>query len=378
MNDQTQFNKYQPKTILNRHKHPDHWFWTRYSVHPYIGCQHGCFFCYSRETKYSPYDSPDEFSRTIKVKENAAALLRRALTHKPVDLVFCCDYQPAERKFGISRQILEVCLDMGFPVFILERSPLVLRDLDLLIKINQQTPSVVAFSIISTPDSPNHNIASRMENLAPKVEQRFKAMREFADAGILTGTCFMPVLPGICDDTTNINAVVRWTADNGGQFVLAGGLTLADKQKDYFYRHLERISPDLMDSYRHWYPNGSYEPSNYNWNQIAQQINIICKEFGIRDRIPRPIIAGDKFTLNKRIAERLADTSYHIEIYGGPQYKIWAYRKAAWAIEEINTDIGLVYKSLGLSGLQSIQDVGEKMGFEVEKLINELSAKIPN
>ncbi len=184
MSERTAFIPYRPKAILNTHKHPDHWFWARYTAHPYVGCQHGCEFCYSRESKYSPYDSPDEFSTTIKVKENAAELLRKALSRKPVDIVFTGDYQPAEKKFGISRQMLEVCRDLGFPVFDLERSPLVLRDLDLLQEINAKAPSVVAFSIISTPDSPNHTIASQMEHLAPPVEKRFEAMETIARAGI--------------------------------------------------------------------------------------------------------------------------------------------------------------------------------------------------
>ena len=81
----TTFVTYKPKTILNKHKRADHWFWTRYSAYPYVGCQHGCEFCYCREQKYSPYDDPDDFSHLIKVKENAADLLCRALKNAPLD-----------------------------------------------------------------------------------------------------------------------------------------------------------------------------------------------------------------------------------------------------------------------------------------------------
>ena len=114
MASKTRFVCYQPKTILNKGKRADHWFWTRYSAYPYMGCQHGCAFCYSRERKYIPhkpqesdavYDAEaDEFSHLIKVKENAPQLLRKALGRLPVDLVFTGDYQPAERKFHLSRQ----------------------------------------------------------------------------------------------------------------------------------------------------------------------------------------------------------------------------------------------------------------------------------
>ena len=70
----TVFQLYRPKTILNKSQRADHWFWTRYSAYPYLGCQHGCQFCYCREKKYSPYDDPQDFASVIKVKENAPEL----------------------------------------------------------------------------------------------------------------------------------------------------------------------------------------------------------------------------------------------------------------------------------------------------------------
>ena len=135
----TVFLPYQPKTILNKGQRADHWFWTRYSAYPYLGCQHGCEFCYCRERKFCPHDDPADFPYVIRVKENAPALLRRALAHAPRDVIGVGDYQPAERKYRLTRQMLEVCLELGFPVFILSRSPLVLRDLDLLKAINERT-----------------------------------------------------------------------------------------------------------------------------------------------------------------------------------------------------------------------------------------------
>jgi DNA repair photolyase len=218
----TVFTPYRPKTILNKSKRADHWFWSRYSAYPYIGCQHGCAFCYCRERKYSPYDDPHDFAYKIKVKENAPELLERALRRAPVDVVFTGDYQPAERKFGLSRRMLEVCRDLIFPVFVLERSPLVLRDLDLLREIHKNAHAVVAFSIISTAEAPGAARVRAIENLAPAAEKRLAAMEEFAAAGITTGTCAMPLLPELCDDDATLTSLVRQTAEHGGQFVLAG------------------------------------------------------------------------------------------------------------------------------------------------------------
>ncbi len=372
------FVPYQPKTILNKSKRADHWFWTRYSAHPYVGCQHGCEFCYSREQKYSPYDDPEDFAYVIKVKENAPLLLRRALSRAPVDLLFTGDYQPAERKFGLSRQMLEVCLELGFPVFVLDRSPLVLRDLDLLRAIDARAPSVVAFSIVSTPDAPHYERVRQLERLAPRPEKRFAAMEQLAAAGILTGTCCMPILPGLGDDAASLESIVRWTADHGGRFVLAGGLTLSDQQRDFFFGVLRRRFPELLGFYQSLYPPGSYGPPGERWRQTARLVRELCERHGLRDRIPRPIIPGDKRAVNKRIVERLAEQVHVFELDGAPASRVWAYRKAAWALEDLEQDIALLYRTMGLKGLQSIPDVGPSLAQLVEEWLEENMATLPS
>ncbi|MEW6364792.1 MAG: hypothetical protein AB1714_09155 [Acidobacteriota bacterium] len=363
------FVPYQPKAVLSKHKRADHWFWTRYSAHPYTGCQHGCAFCYSREQKYSPYDDPDDFAYVIKVKENAPALLHRALSRVQVDVVCTADYQPAERKFGLSRKMLEVCHDLCFPVFVLERSPLVLRDLDLLQAINDRASAVVVFSVISTPDSRNYDRVRQMERLAPAATKRFAAMEKIAGAGIMTGACFMPILPGLCDDEANLESVVRWTADHGGRFVLAGGLTLSDQQRLYFFRVLGQRFPDLLPTYHSLYPPGSYGPAGDDWRRTARTVRELCTAHGIRDRMSRPVVACDKLALNKRVVEKLAERIYAMELDGEPSHRIWAYRKAAWAVDDLHQDIALVYREMGVRGLQSIPNVGTSLAGEIERLI---------
>jgi len=79
-------------------------------------------------------------------------------------------------------------------------------------------------------------------------------MEKIAAAGVPVGVCMMPILPGLCDDAANIEAVVRWTADHGGTFVLPSGLTLSDQQKDYFFKILSERFPDLLPLYQRLYP----------------------------------------------------------------------------------------------------------------------------
>ena len=369
MSRRTEFVPYLPKTILNKGKRPDHWFWTRYSAYPYLGCQHGCEFCYCRERKYYPFDDVTDFAHVVKVKQNAPVLLRRALGRVPVDLVFTGDYQPAERKFMLSRQMLQVCYELGFPVFVLTRSPLVLRDLDLLQAINERARAVVAFSIISTPDSPNYREVCQMERLAPPAGKRFAAMDQIAKSGILTGACFMPILPGLCDEDDNLQSIVRWTASHGGRFVLANVLTLADQQRDFYFGVLRERFPDLVGLYQKLYPEGSYGPAGWPWRAIGRRIHGLCEQAGISDRIPRPILFGEKRALNKQIVEVLAAQLHTMELNNESSQRVWAQRKAAWAIEDLEQDIGLVYRTMGLKGLQGIPNVSPSLAREVERLL---------
>ncbi len=381
MSQRTRFVCYQPKTILNKGKRADHWFWTRYGAYPYLGCQHGCAFCYCRELKYIPhkpadknavYDADaDEFSRLIKVKENAPQLLRKALSRVPVDVVMTGDYQAVERKYEISRRMLEVCLELGFPVSILERSPLVLRDLDLLVEINRRAPSIVFFSLISAPGSPSYDRVQQMENRAPGMAKRYAAMEQIAKAGILTGTSMMPVLPGLCDSDENLEATVRWTAEHGGKFVLVGGLTLSDQQKDYFFGVLRKNCPDLVSLYQRLYPPGSYAAVRTgDAHAIGKRVRELCHRYGISDRIPRPVIPGDKRELNKRVVEALANQCYWMELENKPGQQVWAYRKAAWAIEDLEQDVRLIYQTMGQQGVESIENVGHRMAPVIVELIH--------
>jgi DNA repair photolyase len=326
-------------------------------------------YCYCREQKYCPFDDVNDFGYVIQVKENAPELLRRALSRTPVDVVATGDYQAVERKFGLSRRMLEVCLELGYPVSVLERSPLVLRDLDLLKEINARAPSVVFFSIIYTPDSVHRDRLRQMEGLAPPPEKRFAAMEQFARAGILTGICMMPILPGLCDDQANLESVVRWTAKHGGQFVLAGGLTLSDQQREFFLNVLAERFPDLLPLYQARYPEGGYGPSWGNWQGTALRVKELCERYGIRDRMPRPTIPGDKRPLNKRTVEALANECYWMELRGESQQRVWAYRKAAWAIEDLEQDVGLIYWQMGRKGLESIENVGPRLAEVIEALV---------
>lgn len=363
------FETYRPKRILNVRKHADHWFWTRYSAYPYVGCQHGCAFCYCRERKYASHDDPADFSRLIRIKEDAPEMLRRELTRVPRDVISLGDYQPAERRFQLSRRMLEVALDLSFPVFVLERSDLVLRDLDLIVAIGERAAACVLFSAIATPESPHYGWITALENLAPVAERRFAAMEKLAAAGILTGTALMPVLPYLSDDETTLEAVVRRTAESGGRFVLVGGLTLADQQRRYFLDALSRVAPEFVARYEELYAVDAYMPPDGYWHRIAQRVAKLCANYGLGDRMPRPIAGDDPLALNKRVAQCLADESYHREVAEDSGYRVWAYRRAAWAIDDLREDVGELFRREGVAGLRGIPYIGQKTAAFVESCL---------
>jgi DNA repair photolyase len=362
-----QYMPYSPKKILNIHKHADSWFWDKYSAHPYIGCEYGCEYCYNRETKYSPYSNPDDYSKVIKIKENAPDLLRKEMAKVPKDIVIVGDYQPIEKETKLSRKMLQVCLDMEFPVSLLEKSPLVLRDIDLIEKIGKKSWAAVTFSIITTKDD---KIRRLFEPMAPPVSSRFDAIKKFSDRGILAGVAFMPILPFIYDDDENLEAVVKATAEHGGKFVLAGGLTLASAQKEHYMKVLAEHFPELTPKYQRLYGDG-YGPECGYAGEIGKKVSRLCRKYGIEDRMPRYVPDGP-LAINRRISERLQNMVYRMELDCTSQYRIWAYRKAAWTLEELAESVAEIYAKNGRKGLESLKGVGKSLAEEIERQLQEI------
>ena len=278
------YQEYQPKSILNVHKHVDGWFFDKYSAHPYMGCAFGCEFCYSRDQRYLGGRDPEAFSRVIRVKTNADELLRRELARRPVDVIACGDWQvPAERDHGLSRRMLQVVLELGFPLLVVERSPFVTRDLDLLAEINRQAWACVIFSVSSLDAA----VKRAFEPRSPAVSSRFRAMEQIAAAGILTGTALMPILPAVCDDDAHLEQVVAATAHHGGRFVLAGGLTMSGHQAGLVMRVVERDFPAALPAYQAFYGAGAYgPPAAYNAG-LGRRVREMCGRHGLADRLPR-------------------------------------------------------------------------------------------
>lgn len=152
--------------------------------------------------------------------------------------------------------------------------------------------------------------------------------------------------------------------------MLAGGLTLADQQRDHFSRVLRDRFLELLPPYRRLYPPDSYGAVHAgDPHAIGRHVRELCRRYGIQDRMPRPIIPGDQRALDKHIVEALANQVYAMELERAPGQRIWAYRKAAWAIEDLEQDVGLIYGQLGRKGLESIENVGPQIAGVLEAFI---------
>lgn len=196
----TQYLETHPKTILNRVESPD--IPLEWSMNPYQGCEHGCVYCYARNTHpYWGYSAGLDFERKILVKRNSAQLLEAELKKKswkaaPVMFAGNTDvYQPAERHFRITRECLEVFWKYRHPVGIITKNSLVLRDLDILEKLASESLLHVAISITTLQEELRQFLEPRTASSA----QRLKTVKILAQAGIPTFVMMAPIIPGLND-----------------------------------------------------------------------------------------------------------------------------------------------------------------------------------
>ena len=235
-----------PKTIVNAVKSPD--LPMEYSLNPYQGCEHGCSYCYARPThEYWGFSAGIDFERKIMVKKNAPELLekffkKRNYIPKTIMLSGNTDcYQPIERELKITRKILEVCLAYRHPVSILSKNALVLRDLDLFIKMNELNLISVALSIPTM----NEDLRRKMEPRTSSAIKKLEALKILKENNIPTGAMIAPIIPGLnSDETLNI---IKEISETGADWFGYTLIRLNDTVEPVFVKWLETSFPDRKD-----------------------------------------------------------------------------------------------------------------------------------
>ena len=267
-----------------------------WTINPYRGCEFACKYCYARYThEFMEMRDGAEFEQKIYVKQHTADLLRRDLRRvKPgesIALGTATDpYQPAERRYEVTRGILEeFARHRGFELGIITKSNLIVRDLGLLREVARSN----ALSIHVTVTTMNAELARILEPRAPRPDLRMEAVRQLSEAGLTVGVSASPVLPGITDSPADMEAVVSAAAAAGARHIFAGALFLKPCSAAVFLPFLEQNFPQLVANYRERYADRSFLPPSYS-KRIAQLIARLRQKYGIASD-PRGTMSASKW-----------------------------------------------------------------------------------
>lgn len=243
------------KSIVNKVESPDVGMW--YSMNPYQGCEHGCIYCYARNAhEYWGYSAGLDFERKIIVKKNAPELLRKFLMHKhwecmPISLSGNTDcYQPAEKKFELTKRMLEVCKEFNQPVGMITKNAGILRDTKLL----QQMAEKNLVSVLVSITSFNEDLRRAMEPRTTTARQRLRVIRELSAAGVRTGVMLGPMIPGLNEH--EMQRIMEAASENGAVFSAYTFIRLNGAIKLIFHDWLYKNFPDRADKVWHLIQNG--------------------------------------------------------------------------------------------------------------------------
>ncbi len=266
-----------------------------WTINPYRGCEFACKYCYARYThEFMEMRDGAEFEQKIYVKQHTAELLRRELRRvKPgesISLGTATDpYQPAERRYEITRGILEeFARHRGFELGIVTKSNLIVRDLDLLREVSRNN----ALSIHITVTTLNVELARILEPRAPRPDLRLDAVRQLSQSGLTVGVSCSPVLPGITDASADLEAIVCAAVAAGARHIFAGPLFLKPCSAAVFLPFLKQNFPQLVQNYRERYQDRSFLPPSYG-KQVAQLIASFRQKYGIPRADPRGTMSHD-------------------------------------------------------------------------------------
>jgi DNA repair photolyase len=254
-----------------------------WTINPYRGCEFACKYCYARYThEFMELRDGVDFEQKIFVKQHAADLLRQELHHvKPgeeIAIGTATDpYQPAERRFEVTRAILEeLARHRGLEIGIVTKSNLVLRDTDILQQIAKNNRLFVNITITTL----KADLARILEPRAPRPDLRLEAMQKLNQAGVAAGVICAPVLPGITDSPRDLEALVRATAKAGGKYVSANSLFLKPCSAAVFLPFLEKEFPQLVESYRQRFKGRAFLPESYR-KPLSQLMKRLRQKYDI-------------------------------------------------------------------------------------------------
>ena len=273
------------RSILNRCVSPRMPFtWT---INPYRGCEFGCRYCYARYThEFMGLNRWEDFEEKIYVKRDAARILVRELTPErltgqSIALGTATDpYQPAERRYGVTRSLLAVmALARDLRLSITTKSDLITRDIDLLRRIAARS-SVQVNLTVTTLD---RRLARILEFRAPTPELRLKALHALRQAGIVAGINIAPIMPDITETRANLEAVIAAARDHDATHVFANVLFLRPSAQQAFFPFLEQHFPHLRKRYAARFARSAFLDSAYK-ERVFRLVAGLKQKYGFSDR----------------------------------------------------------------------------------------------
>lgn len=245
----------------------------------YRGCLHGCIYCDARSLCYQM----NHVFEDIAVKENALELLEQALKRKRKRCMIGTGamtdpYLPIEEKLCLTRGALELIDQYGFGVAVQTKSAKILRDLELLDRINRRSKAVVQMTLTTHDDA----LCRLIEPNVSVTSERVAALKVFRDAGIPTVVWLSPILPFLNDTRENIEGILQSCIDAKVKGILCFnmGVTLRDGNREYFYAQLDRHFPGMKERYIRAYGN-RYELLSPRNGELMELFHGICEENGI-------------------------------------------------------------------------------------------------
>ena len=235
----------------------------RWTINPYRGCSHACIFCFARPTHaYLGFNAGRNFEREIVVKVNAPEVLRAELARpswrrEHIALGTNTDpYQWVEGRYRLMVGIWEALRDAANPCSVLTKSPLLLRDLELLRQVAERTEISACLSIPTLDE----RAWRATEPHTPSPRARLEAVAELNRNGIPTGVLIAPLMPGLNDSPAQVEPLLAAAVDAGATSIGAAALHLRPGVREVFMRWLRAQRPDLVERYEQLYRRGAYAP----------------------------------------------------------------------------------------------------------------------
>ncbi|MCP4672544.1 MAG: radical SAM protein [Desulfobacula sp.] len=267
----------------------------RYGFSPYHACEHGCIYCDGRAEKYYV---KGEFDKDIVIRQNLPELLQQELPKLrergfiSIGSGVSDAYQPVEAKEFLMKKTLKILTKFHFPVSLMTKSSLPLRDIELSGLINEQSKFMLIVSLTTLDDS----IRKIFEPTASSIQSRLNMIREFKKIGCTIGILAMPLLPYITETNNNCQQLYSTLKDLGVDFIMPGGLTLRPgKQKDIFMALLKKRYPNLIPKYEQiYYENKqSGSPSYLHMKKMANLYHALPEQYAISTQVPHYVFKNE-------------------------------------------------------------------------------------